>query len=64
SEEQFSAATNSVQAILLDNPQPLSKLLGTIPDIKDEQAMQVVQWMLDNERIRYASGDVLEISRH
>ena len=64
SEEQFSAVSNSVQSILLDNPQPLSKLLGTIPNIKDEQAMQVVQWMLDNEKIRYASGDMLEISRH
>jgi len=63
SEEQFSAVSNSVQTILLDNPQPLSKLLGTIPNIKDEQAMQVVQWMLDNEKIHYVSGDVLEIIR-
>jgi ATP-dependent DNA helicase RecQ len=63
SEEQFSAVSNSVQSILLDHPQPLSKLLGTIPNIKDEQAMQVVQWMLDNEKIRYSSGDILEISR-
>jgi ATP-dependent DNA helicase RecQ len=63
SEEQFLAVTNSVQSILLDNPQPLSKLLGTIPNIKDEQAMQVVQWMLDNEKIHYREGDVLEILR-
>jgi len=63
-ESEFASVTSSVENLLRDNPLPLEKLLGTISNIRDEQAMQVVQWMLDHEKIRYVSGDVLEISHH
>ena len=63
SEEEFSAVSISVETMLRDNPLPLSKLLGTISNVRDEQAMQVVQWLLDHEKIHYRDGDVLEIIR-
>jgi ATP-dependent DNA helicase RecQ len=60
SDDEFANLTREVENKLAANPLPLHDLLISIKN-KEEQTMHVVQWMLDNDKIRYREGDVLEM---
>jgi len=42
---------------------PLNELLRSIVISKEDRTMHVVQWMLDNEKIHFRNGDLLEITK-
>lgn len=60
SEDEFANIIREVENTLTGHPLPLNELLVSIKN-KEERTMHVVQWMLDNEKIRYREGDVLEV---
>jgi len=61
--DEFANIVKEVENRLTIKPLPLNELLRSIVISKEDRTMHVVQWMLDNEKIHFRDGDLLEITR-
>ena len=62
-DDEFASIVREVESRLTINPLPLNELLRSIVISKEDRTMHVVQWMLDNEKIHFRNGDLLEITK-
>ncbi len=61
--DELASISREVETKLSARPLSLNELLGSIVNIKEERTMHVVQWMLDNEKIHFREGDLLEMTK-
>jgi ATP-dependent DNA helicase RecQ len=57
---EFGRIQNEVKTHLLKEPATLHKLIEQIHPSNENKTMRVIEWMIDNEQIGYAEGNLLE----
>ncbi len=60
SELEFSNLQNQLQTILSSKSLSLVEILPHIKDAREDKTLKVVEWLIDNEKIRYTEGNLLE----
>jgi ATP-dependent DNA helicase RecQ len=60
SELEFSNLQSQLQIILSSKSLSLNEILPHIKDAREERTLKVVEWLIDNEKIRYVEGNLLE----
>ena len=60
SELEFSNLQTQLQAILSEKSLSLNDILPHIKDAREDKTLKVVEWLIDNEKIRYVKGNLLE----
>ncbi len=59
-EKEFSTLTDKVRALTLQRSLTLQNLVGNLKVANDDKALKVIQWMLDNDQLKYVNGDELK----
>lgn len=60
SELEFSNLQSQLQSILTIQSLTLHEILPHIKDSGEDKTLKVVEWLIDNEKIRYVKGNLLE----
>jgi ATP-dependent DNA helicase RecQ len=60
SELEFSNAYTQVKSLLAHNPLELEEVIHHIHDLHEDKSTKVIEWLIDNDKIRFASGNLLE----
>ncbi len=60
SELEFSNLQSQLQTLLTKKKLTLNEVLPHIRDSKEDNTLKVVEWLIDNDRIRYVKGNLLE----
>ena len=60
SELEFSNLQSQLQTLLTAKKLSLNEILPHIRDSKEDKTLKVVEWLIDNDRIRYVNGNLLE----
>ena len=53
----FDSISRQVTLLLVSHPMPLDTLINSIQGYKEDKAIKVVQWLLDNGRLNYIDGN-------
>ncbi len=59
SELEFEQITQKVEELLKNERYSLHDLVNQLSDSKEDQNLKVLEWLLDNEKIKYAGGNLL-----
>jgi len=62
SDFEFESIESQIKMTLVDNTLELSDLVNHIKEAKQEKSLKVIEWLIDNERISYAKGNMLKWS--
>ena len=60
SDLEFESISEKIKHFLSKGNAPLEDVVSTIQDFREDQALKVIEWMIDNSRIKYARGNELE----
>lgn len=60
SDLEFESISEKIKHFLSKGNAPLEEIVSTIQDFREDQALKVIEWMIDNSRIKYARGNELE----
>jgi len=60
SDLEFTGVYAQVRAILAEHPHDLQDVIQRIEDFKEDKTTKVVEWLIDNNKIRFAEGNLLE----
>jgi ATP-dependent DNA helicase RecQ len=60
SDLEFDKIHSDVKSMLVKQPLGLHELLEHVKTGNENKALRVIEWLIDNEQIRYAEGNVLE----
>jgi ATP-dependent DNA helicase RecQ len=59
-EIEFSGISEKVKALTLNRTLTLQNLITDLKIPNDDKAIKAIQWMLDNDQLRYVNGDELK----
>lgn len=59
-EIEFSNISDKVRAMTLSRSMTLQRLIGDLKVPNDDKAIKAIQWMLDNDQLKYVNGDELK----
>jgi ATP-dependent DNA helicase RecQ len=62
SDFEFDQIQANIKSVLMKNPIGLQELIEHIQPAGENKAIRVIEWMIDNEEIRYIDGDKLVVS--
>jgi ATP-dependent DNA helicase RecQ len=60
SDFEFETIESQIKLTLVDNTLELSELVNHIKEAKHEKSLKVIEWLIDNEKISYAKGNLLK----
>lgn len=60
SDFEFETIKSQIKMTLVGNALELNDLVHHIREAKEEKSMKVIEWLIDNERISYAEGNLLK----
>ena len=59
-EIEFSGISEKVRSLTLQRTLTLQNLVADLKVANDDKALKAIQWMLDNDQLRYVNGDELK----
>lgn len=59
SELEFSNLQTQLHGLLSDKSMTLHEIIPHIKDAGEDKTLKVVEWLIDNEKIRYVKGNLL-----
>ena len=62
SDFEFETIESQIKMTLVDHTLELNELVNHIKEAKQEKSLKVIEWLIDNERISYAKGNMLKWS--
>jgi ATP-dependent DNA helicase RecQ len=60
SDLEFTNVYTQVKALLAHNPLDLQQVVHHIHDLREDKSTKVIEWLIDNHKIRFAEGNLLE----
>jgi ATP-dependent DNA helicase RecQ len=60
SDLEFTNAYTKVKSLLAHDPIELEKVIGQIDNLREEKSTKVIEWLLDNNKVRFVDGNLLE----
>jgi ATP-dependent DNA helicase RecQ len=60
SDLEFTTVYTQVKALLLHSQLQLSEVVHNIHDLREDKSTKVIEWLIDNKKIRFAEGNLLE----
>lgn len=60
SDFEFETIEAQIRLTLVDNTLELNELVNHIREAKHEKSLKVIEWLIDNEKISYAKGNLLK----
>ena len=60
SDLEFDTISDRIRLLLLKGEFSLDELMSKVEDHHESQALKVIEWMIDNSKIKYVRGNLLE----
>ncbi len=60
SDIEFSAVSDQLKKSLHDNPLPMTELVNSVKDVRDDKIIKVIQRLIENEKIKPNNDNLLE----
>ncbi|MCW8968428.1 MAG: hypothetical protein OQK43_07720, partial [Flavobacteriales bacterium] len=60
SDMEFSTVSNQIKDFLHENPLTLTDLANKIQGVREDKTIKVLQWLIDNSKIKTNSENLLE----
>ena len=57
---EFEGIRNKIKTAVLKKHLPLNELIQEVHIANDDKALKIIQWLLDNENLRYTKENDLE----
>jgi len=57
---EFDSTEDEIMHLLKEHPMKLDQLISHITTVHEDKALKVIDWMLENEKIRHVAGNSIE----